>query len=167
MSLTRRRFFELIGGAIAAIKAGPLIALAPEAAIPKTVGMQMKPRQQFMSEAVPYMPGNRYMYVRFSETLEIPSLLPGMFVYWDKPNVVTSCPKDWFDPKTAGLCVGQAQRGNYGWIMIAGVGRHAWLKSGAEPPEKCSKCRRRHWSGPTVSRKPRASKASEKPQKEK
>lgn len=121
--ITRRRFFELVAGAIAAVKAGPLVAPAPEEDIPEVVGMQMKARQPLISEVVPYMPGNRYMYVRFSETLEIPSLLPGTFVYWEEPNVVTSYPRDVFDPKTAGLCVGQAQRGNYGWIMISGVGR--------------------------------------------
>jgi hypothetical protein len=100
-----------------------LVALAPETAVPEIVGMQMKPRQPLMSEAVPYRLENRYMYVRFSETLEIPSLLPGTFVYWEEPNVVTSFPKDWFDPKTAGLCVGRAQRGNYGWILISGASR--------------------------------------------
>ena len=115
MMFSRRKFFELIAGVVAAVKAGPLMAVAPEVAVPETVGLQMKPRQYLMSEVVPYKPGNRYMYVKM-ESLALSPVLAGSIVAWRCMGVVT--PMVLSFQKVAGITVHAMGDKDYGWIYI-------------------------------------------------
>lgn len=123
--ISRRKFFGLFGGAVAAAAAPkPLMALVPSMVVPvSTAGnITYKMLQDAFAQTTFPTPPSHFRYVHYRGKADPDGFFhPGQLVYWCRPNVsVSKNPRGGGNSwrPIAGMMVGPIAPDHHGWIQI-------------------------------------------------